>query len=553
VNWDVFAVRGVRAVETTPNADSLAHALNILFAPVAPSVNFSAGASGTPALVTKPAGATHAIYWRHFGVGSPSGAPASQPRSGFENIYRSERVIAPLAAVGSPIDLRPGDSIMAGVTPRVPDPAHSLRLALDGGVTLSLPIALYTTDSVIPNSLATPRPAQSAERLVAADRATRLASVSLAWSLFQHFYPYFDVVRTDWPAALDVALRSAATDSGAADFQKTLQRLVAALHDGHGYVSRPNVGLGMPDAQLGWVEERVVVLAPGDSGAKAGLHRGDVVLEVDGRPASDVVAETETLISAATPQWMRARALSVLLLGKRDRAARVRVAGPDGTVRELSLTRSATRQLTEFQRDKVGELAPGVMYVDLGRVSDDDFATALPRLEAARGIVFDMRGYPGQVNTARILAHLADSTIHSAHFETPVLTLPDRREVGYIDGRWTIAPIAPRLKARIAFLTGGGAISYAESTLGVVEGYRLGEIVGEPSAGTNGNVNPFVLPGGYGVAWTGMRVVKLDGSPHHGVGILPTRRVSPTIAGVRAGKDEVLDRATDVVGGTPGH
>ncbi len=151
------------------------------------------------------------------------------------------------------------------------------------------------------------------------------------------------------------------------------------------------------------------------------------------------------------------------------------------------------------------------------------------------------------MNTPTILAHLTDTVIHSAHFDVPLLTMPDHRDGGYVDGAWTLAPIAPRLRANIVFLTGGGAISYAESTLGVVEAYKLGELVGEPSAGTNGNVNPFILPGGFSVAWTGMLVQKRDGTPHHGVGVVPTVAVSPTVAGLRAGRDEVLERAISIV------
>ena len=66
--------------------------------------------------------------------------------------------------------------------------------------------------------------------------------------------------------------------------------------------------------------------------------------------------------------------------------------------------------------------------------------------------------------------------------------------------------------------------------MGIVEAYRLGEIVGETTAGTNGDVNPFTLPGGYTIYWTGMKVLKHDGSRHHGVGVRPTVPVPPTPA-----------------------
>jgi len=83
--------------------------------------------------------------------------------------------------------------------------------------------------------------------------------------------------------------------------------------------------------------------------------------------------------------------------------------------------------------------------------------------------------------------------------------------------------------------------------MGIVEFYHLAEIVGGPTAGTNGNVNPLPLPGGYRVTWTGMKVLKHDGSRHHGVGIAPTVPVSRTLAGVAAGRDEILERAVQIV------
>jgi C-terminal processing protease CtpA/Prc len=82
-----------------------------------------------------------------------------------------------------------------------------------------------------------------------------------------------------------------------------------------------------------------------------------------------------------------------------------------------------------------------------------------------------------------------------------------------------------------------------------VRHHELATVVGAPTAGTNGNVNPFTLASGHTLGWTGMRVTDQDGGRHHGVGVQPHIRVAPTITGVRAGKDEVLERGLEVIRG----
>ena len=541
VNWDAFAVHGMRAVESAKTPERLVSTLRALFAPIAPDVRFTRAGTRLPAIAI-PRNATHVVYWRHYGIGTPSGGvSAVNPQS----IYHSERVVAPLADVGRPVAI-PNQGRMLVAQARVPDPAHPVSVKLEGGVTMIVPVALYTTDSTIDDSLRTSRAAPVSERFVAGDRATRLGAVALAWSLFEHFYPYFDVVKTDWLAARTAALRSAAIDPNSNAFDATMDRLIAALHDGHGRANRSSRSLATADVQLTWAEGHVIVTSVGDAIGARGVRRGDEVIGVDGREIRDVLADKTSRISGATPQWVRWRAVSELLVGDVATPVQLRLRGADGATREATIARGAPTP-TVPRVDKIAEVSPGTMYVDIGRITDKDFEEALPQLERARAIIFDMRGYPRTVNTVAIFSHLTDSMIHSAHFKTPVVTMPKFRNVGYFDGAWDIAPAAPRLKARIVFLSGGGAISYAESTLGVVEAYRLGDVVGEPSAGTNGNVNPFTLPGGYTVSWTGMLVEKRDGTPHHGVGIVPTVPVSPTVAGVRAGRDEVLEKAIELV------
>ena len=72
-----------------------------------------------------------------------------------------------------------------------------------------------------------------------------------------------------------------------------------------------------------------------------------------------------------------------------------------------------------------------------------------------------------------------------------MVTLPDREGWNWHESAWDLPPNNQQLTAKIAFLTDGRAISYAESIMGIVEHYKMGEIVGSTTAGTNGNVNPF--------------------------------------------------------------
>src|SRR6185369_17717108 len=127
-----------------------------------------------------------------------------------------------------------------------------------------------------------PEPPAAKPELSANDRATRLAAVALAWNVFQHFYPYFDVVETDWPHALVTALTTAATDADERAFVDTLSRLLAALHDGHGRLSHPRLVDRSHALPLAWalVEDKLVITHVVGQAADAGFKPGDVVIEV---------------------------------------------------------------------------------------------------------------------------------------------------------------------------------------------------------------------------------------------------------------------------------
>jgi C-terminal processing protease CtpA/Prc len=65
--------------------------------------------------------------------------------------------------------------------------------------------------------------------------------------------------------------------------------------------------------------------------------------------------------------------------------------------------------------------------------------------------------------------------------------------------------------------------------------------VGSTTAGADGNVSQIALPGGLRTAISGIGVFYPDKRPTQRIGIVPDVEVRPTIAGIRAGRDEVLE------------
>jgi C-terminal processing protease CtpA/Prc len=530
-DWNRLAGEAVRAVETAEGAAELAKRLSNLFAAAAPGAQFLT-AEQRPAPLAVPAEARFAARWRHVGFGQ--GLP--------QNAYQSSREY-----------LESGARAAQGW----PDPALPSVFELGAGVRLAmatvafadqrkatLPIAAVPTKDA--GGLPEPTAGQGGS---GDDRATRLGDVLLLWGVLEHFYPYFEVVGGDWNAELPRALQRAALDPDAAAFQTTLRTLVAALHDGHGSVYFGGApAMAVPSLALVLVDGQVIVRFAGASAQT--VAPGSRILSIDGKPVEARIAELKATISAASEGWLASRLQAELLAGKAGAAVQVTFVAADGRKGEASLPRDAgpwnLEDLNPSRPAPITELRPGVWYVDLSRYEEKPFKETLGKLAAAKGVIFDLRGYPK--GSPEFLQHLTDKPLQSARWNIPVVSTPDRKLWEWkTSGRWELPPLEPRIRGKVAFLTGGGAISYAESCLGIVEAYHLAEIVGAASAGTNGNVNVVELPGGYRIPWTGMKVLKHDGSRHHGVGILPTIPVQPTLQTLAEGRDAVLAKALEVV------
>lgn len=512
-DWDALAVSTLPAIEQAPNADELAKALRQTFGPLADSLQIAAGPPENLAPPPAPAPQGPVWQWQHYGLGGSS------------SVYRSNRVRRDQ-----------------------PEGTQTLTEPLPGGVSFRLP--LYAP--IVENAAVSP-PTPSVRfagkpegwTLSGHDRTTRLASTIAAWTTLDHFYPYWDVVDVDWDATLEESLSRAAAAPDDKAFHLVLQRMVAGIEDGHGWVGYPNNDNAVLPIDWATLDGELVITAVADG--VAGVEPGMIVTAIDGVPAQEALMEEERRMSGSA-HFRRLMAEQFSRYGETGEAVVLSVHKATEEARSVTLTRLPPVQSGSFQKvrpDAVAEIAPSIFYIDLSRISQAEMDEALLRVADAKGLVFDLRGYP-RINWSW-LARLTDQTIRSPMFLRPEFTGPDGQARYGDDGPWVIDPVEPRLTQDVVFLTNASAISYAESVLGTVKANGLGTIVGSPTAGANGNASDVSLPGGYTLRYTGMKVLNRDGSQHHNIGVLPDVTVLPTRSGVAAGRDEVLEAGLELL------
>lgn len=438
-----------------------------------------------------------------------------------------------------------------------PKAGEVVERPLGRGLSAQIPLALYSRDgqTLRPDD-APPVDRLEAEleqialdELTGADDALRYADVVTAWNVLQHFYPYFDVVDVDWDTVLTRTLRQANTDQTPKDFLQTLRWMVAQLDDGHANIEYPSTEHeARPPFLVDEVEGEIAIVAVHYTVSdEACFSWGDVVVSIDGVVSMGIVRASEKLISGS-PQWKKRLALRTLGHGEQGSVAHL-ILDRQGETVSCDVVRSFRGGIWENRPTTLRELRDGVYYVNLSTTSMNDIEHQADALAGAKAVMFDLRGYTR--DNVSVLQYLSEHTLHSTLWHIPKQIYPDQMNfVGYDTTatiRWTLPPKEPQFTGKIVFLTDSNAMSQPESVLGIVEHYGLGEIVGQQTAGVTGNANPFTLPSGYRVWWTGMRVIKHDGSLHHITGIQPTVPVERTLEGVRAGRDEVLEEALNVI------
>jgi hypothetical protein len=257
----------------------------------------------------------------------------------------------------------------------------------------------------------------------------------------------------------------------------------------------------------------------------------------------------EPYLTASTETARRARLARNLLLGPEGGTLAITVQGADGKRRPVRVPLVAKSFAPPPGAGPPFKLLePDLGYADLSRLTVAEVEPMFAAFARTRAILFDMRGYPlGTAWTIAPRLNVKGAKV-GARFRRPLLVgvpEPDgtRPSFAFEQSLPELPPGASLYRGKTVMLIDDRAISQAEHTGLFFEAAAGTVFIGTPTAGANGDVTTLLLPGGLTMYFTGHDVRHADGRRLQRVGLQPAVRVEPTLAGLRAGRDEVLERA----------
>jgi C-terminal processing protease CtpA/Prc len=380
------------------------------------------------------------------------------------------------------------------------------------------------------------------------DLPYRLLGLFRLWSVIDRFYPFKDRLG-DWRAALaEFIPRFEAATSGE-DYARAVLEVLARLQDGHAIaLGGPAWGVLGPrilPLELRSIEGRFVV-----SGKLAALPRdtpiaiGDEIVSIDGEPLEQRVRRLWKYYGGSNEAARTVSVLAKATRGSWDSIAELVVRGADGAARTVKVAR--TRNPDRAREGKIWRVLDGnIGYVDLTRLAVEQVDAMLTAMNGTRGIIFDMRGYPNDTGWSIAPRINTRHAVAGAIFQRPQLAPSEEYETqtSYSFAQALQKTDRAIYHGRTVMLIDERTLSEAEWTGLLFEAANGTRFVGSNSAGAVGDKAFLILPGGIEVNFTGHDVRHVDGRSVQGIGLVPDVRVEPTLAGIRAGRDEVLERA----------
>ncbi|MCB9361562.1 MAG: peptidase S41 [Flavobacteriales bacterium] len=388
------------------------------------------------------------------------------------------------------------------------------------------------------------------------DAGIRLLALYRYWNMIQYYFPYKNLIEEDWKDVLTEFILKVNNTSNETEYTLAMLELIGRVHDTHATIRRDNKvinkywGEEYAVLDLTFIENKPVVTGYYDDelGKKSGLIVGDEITSINNKSVEEIIKD-RLVYTPASNYSTKLRNIAANLLRTNDSIIHIEYLH-DGIKKTAVLNTYSSKNINLYSKYHYTDtcyrlINNDIAYINNGSVNQKYLPEIWKEIKNTKGLIIDIRNYPSDFVIYRLSNYLMPKKTPFVTFTTGSITTPGL----FSFGEELNAGMKNKdyYKGKVILIVNETTQSSAEFHAMAYQVNPNTITIGSTTAGADGNVSMITLPGGIKTMISGIGVYYPDGRETQRVGIVPDIEVKPTIEGIRNGKDEVLEKAIEII------
>ncbi|MEI6346559.1 MAG: S41 family peptidase [Bacteroidota bacterium] len=383
----------------------------------------------------------------------------------------------------------------------------------------------------------------------------RLLGLFRYWNIIQYCYPYRYITDQQWNDVLRESIPAFYNSNDSDSYANALFLITAKTNDGHSSTRNKNGFSAFPFYYfapyiISNIDESVVVFGKYSVKGEYAfqLKQGDVIRKINGIEIEKLVDERLRYVGGSHIQSTVGRASMALLTSMKDTTYHVAVLRENKVI-ELDVKSISFSQLDNnhfCKEEKKMFLRDSVVYFTPCTFRDYNRENFEKILSGCKSLIIDLRYY--SANSWWMWQFISDKLLPQSKKYSGISHLNNKYPGMFIHKEYQKIGRKNKnyFKGNIVVIVDRTIMSSYEHLTLALQACPNTTVVGCHTAGANGDVMPFKLPGGFDSQISSVGIYYPDGYQLQRNGVKIDVAVYPTIEGLREGRDEQLEKAIEI-------
>ena len=380
------------------------------------------------------------------------------------------------------------------------------------------------------------------------DQGFRLLTLFRLWNVIEYCFPYRDYTDTPWDSVLIQFIPDFVSINNKNSYALLVKQLAANINDSHASLSVPDSYLqgtileyrkNRPPVELIQSEEGYLAIKSTECKE---LKRGDLLLKIENKNINDVINEMRPYTIASNYNGN----IDYNLLATNDTILTIEILRK-GDIHKIRINNfKSNKQKETINSYKYYNLASkNIIYIDNVNSAEENKRLVENNMNS-RGIIIDMRQYPGKHNQIYMPALLLPRN----HYPLWISKNDKKYPGNYLLKKQHIIETENPgyYKGKVAILVDEHTQSAGETWAMYLRESPKSAIIGRQSAGANGNVSyPYPLPHGFTFRFTALGAYYPNWEQMQRKGLKIDISANPTVKDIAEAKDVWIKKAIEYI------